>query len=103
MSLPGRQPLKARQGRPLTIPGDFSSAAFPLVAASIVPRSSVTLRNVGLNPTRTGLLDLLLQMGGTAAEAVDLAAARDEKEDIGEPAGELAVRASEPARRRRER
>ncbi len=95
VTLTGRQALKPRPGKTLTIPGDFSSAAFPLAAASIVPGSSVTLRNVGLNPTRTGLLDLLLQMGGAVAEAVDLAAAQDPPEETGEPAGELAVRAAE--------
>ena len=93
----GGQALKARPNRPLVIPGDFSSAAFPLVAASIVQRSNVTLRNVGLNPTRTGLLDLLLQMGGLAAQAYDLGDSNDEQDDdlVGEPAGELAVRATE--------
>jgi 3-phosphoshikimate 1-carboxyvinyltransferase len=93
----GGQSLKARAD-PLVIPGDFSSAAFPLVAAAIVRRSNVTLRNVGLNPTRTGLLDLLLQMGGLAAQAYDLGSSSDEGEEddaVGEPAGELAVRATE--------
>ncbi len=47
----------------IDVPGDFSSAAFFLVAASIVPDSDIVLRNVGMNPVRTGLLDLLLQMG----------------------------------------
>ncbi len=96
--LRGGQTLKARPGRPLVIPGDFSSAAFPLVAATIVGRSRVTLRNVGLNPTRTGLLDLLLQMGGLAAQAFDLGTAGDGDEDeadAGEPVGELAVRAAD--------
>ena len=50
-------------GGELTIPGDFSSAAFPLVAAAIVPRSEVCLTGVGVNPTRTGLYDLLVAMG----------------------------------------
>jgi 3-phosphoshikimate 1-carboxyvinyltransferase len=45
------------------VPGDFSSAAFFLVASLIVPESEVVLRNVGINPTRTGLLDVLQQMG----------------------------------------
>ncbi len=47
----------------LTIPGDFSSAAFPLVAAAIVSDSDVRLTGVGVNPTRTGLYDLLEAMG----------------------------------------
>ena len=50
-------------GGELTIPGDFSSAAFPLVAATIVPGSDVRLTGVGVNPTRTGLYDLLVAMG----------------------------------------
>ena len=45
------------------IPGDFSSAAFLLVAATIIPDSEVLLTNVGINPTRTGLLDVLRDMG----------------------------------------
>lgn len=48
----------------LTIPGDMSSAAFPLLAAAIVPNSEISLTNIGLNPTRTGLLDILAAMGG---------------------------------------
>jgi 3-phosphoshikimate 1-carboxyvinyltransferase len=96
VGLCGGQRLAARP-RPLVIPGDFSSAAFPLVAASIVKRSSVTLQNLGLNPTRTGLLDLLLQMGGLAAQAYDLGSAGDEGEDdeAGEPVGELVIRSAE--------
>ena len=45
------------------VPGDISSATFFLVAAAIVPGSHVTIRNVGLNPTRTGVLDALRRMG----------------------------------------
>lgn len=48
----------------LLIPGDISSAAFPLVAATLVPDSELTIKGVGLNPTRTGLLDVLRTMGG---------------------------------------
>lgn len=50
-------------GTSITIPGDISSAAFFLVAAAIVPRSKLTIKKVGLNPTRTGIIDVLLQMG----------------------------------------
>ncbi|MDD4024354.1 MAG: 3-phosphoshikimate 1-carboxyvinyltransferase [Kiritimatiellae bacterium] len=46
-----------------TLPGDISSAAFPMVAAAIVPGSSILLREVGVNPTRTGLLEVLAAMG----------------------------------------
>jgi 3-phosphoshikimate 1-carboxyvinyltransferase len=47
----------------ITVPGDISSAAFPLVAAAIVPHSQVTVRGVGYNDTRTGLLRILEAMG----------------------------------------
>ena len=47
----------------LTVPGDISSAAFPLVAAAIVPYSEVTIINVGANKTRTGILEMLSAMG----------------------------------------
>ena len=50
-------------GCPVMIPGDISSAAFPIVAALLVPGSRVTLRSIGINPLRTGLLDTLLEMG----------------------------------------
>jgi len=51
------------QGRELRVPGDLSSAAFFLVAALIVPESALTIRGVGLNPTRSALLDVLAEMG----------------------------------------
>ncbi len=47
----------------LTIPGDLSSAAFLICAAAVIPGSKLRLQGVGINPTRTGLLDALLQMG----------------------------------------
>lgn len=47
----------------LEVPGDFSSAAFFLVAAAVAGRAPLTIRNVGVNPTRTGLLDILSLMG----------------------------------------
>lgn len=50
-------------GRPLAVPGDLSSAAFFIVAALIVPGSNLTIRGVGLNPTRSPLLDFLASMG----------------------------------------
>jgi 3-phosphoshikimate 1-carboxyvinyltransferase len=51
------------QGRELRVPGDLSAAAFFLVAALIVPESSLTIHGVGLNPTRSTLLDFLAEMG----------------------------------------
>ncbi|MDA1090725.1 MAG: 3-phosphoshikimate 1-carboxyvinyltransferase [Proteobacteria bacterium] len=52
-------------GHGVTVPGDFSSAAFPMVAALLAPRSRVTLTTVGINPLRTGLLETLLEMGAS--------------------------------------
>lgn len=71
----------------LTLPGDFSAAAFLIVAAAITPGSSITLQGVGLNPTRTGLLDALRAMGAS----LDV-----ERETVrhGEPVGDLTVRAA---------
>jgi 3-phosphoshikimate 1-carboxyvinyltransferase len=45
------------------VPGDISSAAFPMVAAALIPDSELTIENVGVNPTRTGILDVLGRMG----------------------------------------
>jgi len=50
-------------GQKILIPGDISSAAFWMVAASIVPESEILIKNVGLNPTRTGILDVMDIMG----------------------------------------
>lgn len=51
----------------MTVPSDFSSAAFFIVAALITPNASVTIRSVGVNRTRTGMLDILAAMGVTIA------------------------------------
>ncbi|MDT2760248.1 3-phosphoshikimate 1-carboxyvinyltransferase [Enterococcus xiangfangensis] len=51
-------------GQEVTVPGDISSAAFYLVAASLLPKSKLRLNHVGVNPTRTGILDVLTEMGG---------------------------------------
>lgn len=60
VSLEGGQALR---GTNIDVPGDFSSAAFFLVAASLAAKQPLTIRGVGVNPTRTGLLDLLRSMG----------------------------------------
>jgi 3-phosphoshikimate 1-carboxyvinyltransferase len=75
--------------RPLdvAVPGDFSSAAFLIAAALIVPRSEVTVTHVNLNPTRTGLLDVLQAMGAD----ITVSAAGEE---AGEPVGDLHVKYS---------
>jgi 3-phosphoshikimate 1-carboxyvinyltransferase len=74
-------------GREVIVPGDPSSAAFPLVAGLIVPGSEVTVRGVGLNPLRTGLFQTLREMGAT----LDLASKRDQ---AGEEVGDLCARFS---------
>lgn len=73
------------KGRDLVVPGDLSSAAFFLVAALIRPGSDIVIQNVGLNPTRAGLIDFLLGMGA------DIKMLRFENEG-GEAAGDLRVR-----------
>lgn len=55
-------------GQEVTVPGDISSAAFYLVAASILANSEVLLKQVGINPTRTGILNVLMQMGANIEE-----------------------------------
>jgi 3-phosphoshikimate 1-carboxyvinyltransferase len=72
----------------LTVPADFSSAAFPLVAALLVGVGEVLLKGVGVNSTRTGLLDVLGAMG---AEITWL----NQTEQGGEPVADLMVRSSE--------
>jgi 3-phosphoshikimate 1-carboxyvinyltransferase len=59
-SLASDWPLKPLE---IKVPGDFSSAAFPLVGALLTPESRVHILDVGINPTRTGLLDVLRDMG----------------------------------------
>lgn len=71
----------------IVVPGDPSSAAFFIVAALLVPGSDVTITNVGLNPTRAGLIDVLRQMGGD----IELI---DPREVGGEPVADLRVRHS---------
>ena len=84
ISLVGEAELKPQQ---IVVPGDPSSAAFPMVAALLVPGSQVTIANVGLNTTRAGLIDLLREMGGSI-EVIN------PREVGGEPVGDLAVTAS---------
>ena len=71
----------------IAVPGDPSSAAFPLVAALLVPGSDLTITGVDLNPTRTGLLDALAEMGADFAISNRLTQA-------GEPVGDIRVKSS---------
>ena len=69
----------------IVVPADFSSAAFFIVAASIVPGAELVLRNVGMNPRRTGLLHVLRAMGANIME-------QDARDAGGEPVANLVVR-----------
>ncbi len=71
----------------LAIPGDFSSAAFLLVAALLAPGSDLLLQGTGLNPTRTGLLDALIEMGARFE-------VENPREENGEPVGDVRVQAA---------
>jgi 3-phosphoshikimate 1-carboxyvinyltransferase len=83
-------------GGRLDVPGDFSSAAFPLVAAILIPGSEVRLAGVGVNPTRTGLYDLLAEMGGdlTTDDRRPATDSYPPSASTGEPIADLIVRGS---------
>ncbi len=83
VSVQGRQKLRA--AGTLQVPSDISSAAFFMVAAAIVPGSDVLIKNVGVNPTRTGVIDILKQMG--ADITLD-----NPREQAGEPVADIRVR-----------
>lgn len=72
----------------IVVPGDISSAAFFMVAGLITPHSEILLQNVGINPTRRGVLDVLLEMGGDIV-------LENEKIVGGEPVCDLRIRSSE--------
>ena len=75
------------QGQSVVVPGDISSAAFWLVAGAIVPDSDLTIVNVGVNPTRTGILEALWQMQADIT-------LENERTVAGEPVADLRVRSS---------
>ena len=84
VSLAGEADLKAQ---PIEVPGDPSSAAFFIVAALLVPGSDLMIENIGMNPTRTGLVTVLRQMGADIEQ--------QELRDVGgEPVADLHVRHS---------
>ena len=74
-------------GQKVIVPGDISSAAFWLVAGAIVPDSELLIENVGVNPTRTGILEALALMGAN----IQL---ENQREVAGEPVADLRVRSS---------
>lgn len=83
-SIRGGQRLIARD---LLVPGDISSAAFFMVAALIVPHSELLIRNVGINPSRSGIIDILQAMNGH----IELV---NQREMAGEPVADLFVKSS---------
>jgi len=85
ITLTGQPELESKE---VVIPGDPSSAAFPLVAALITPDSEITIKNIGLNPLRIGMIDTLREMGAD----IDVTGARDQ---AGEPVADLVVRTSQ--------
>jgi 3-phosphoshikimate 1-carboxyvinyltransferase len=76
------------QGQQVIVPGDISSAAFWLVAAAIVPGSELLIQNVGINPTRTGILEVLASMGADISQ-------ENSRLVTGEPVADLRVRSSQ--------
>jgi 3-phosphoshikimate 1-carboxyvinyltransferase len=82
VSVVGGQRLTAQT---LDVPGDISSAAFWMVAAAALPDSEVTIEGVGLNPTRTGIVDVLRRMG----VSIEI---RGGGQTSGEPTGTIVVR-----------
>ncbi|UNL83010.1 3-phosphoshikimate 1-carboxyvinyltransferase [Priestia koreensis] len=84
-SLEGGQTLK---GAHIEVPGDISSAAFFLVAGAIVPGSRIELKKVGMNPTRTGIIDVLQNMGASITFA-------NVNEDAVEPYADIIIEASQ--------
>ena len=84
ISLQGGNELRAVD---IDVPADLSSAAFPLVAAIVAKDAEVTVRNVGINPTRTGILDILLQMGADIRIS-------NERQPGNEPVADITARSS---------
>ena len=72
------------KGQHVVVPGDISSAAFWLIAGALVPGADLTVENVGLNPTRTGVLEVLDQMGAKIEVL-------NQRDVAGEPVGDLHV------------
>ena len=83
-----RTPVNELYGRSLEVPGDISSAAFFMVAGLIVPNSHLIIENVGINPTRTGIIDALRAMGGY----VEIL---NERRSGGELVGDIEVKTSQ--------
>lgn len=81
-------PVQELYGKELEVPGDISSAAFFMVAGLIVPNSHIIIENVGINPTRTGIIDALQAMGGYVKVI-------NERKSGGELVGDIEVKTSD--------
>ncbi len=81
VSVEGKPILNAK---PLTVPGDISSAAFYIVAALILKKAEIVIKNVGINPTRTGIIDVLREMGAEIT-------LEHEHDEAGEPVADIRV------------
>ncbi len=81
------RPGQVLNGKKVVVPGDISSAAFWLIAGAVVPKSDLTIMNVGINPTRTGILEVMKDM---EAQVEIL----NQREIAGEPVGDLRIRHS---------
>ncbi len=82
------KPVDELYGKPVAVPGDISSAAFFMVAGLIVPNSHLIIENVGINPTRTGIIDALKAMGGN----INII---NERKSGGEEVADIEVKTSE--------
>lgn len=85
VSFKGGQQLQATH---VNVPGDISSAAFFLVAGAIVPNSNIVLKNVGVNPTRAGIIEVLEKMGANMSVQV-------EDENAAEPTATISIKSSQ--------
>ncbi|MBR4514204.1 MAG: 3-phosphoshikimate 1-carboxyvinyltransferase [Lachnospiraceae bacterium] len=81
------KPCEELFGQQVVVPGDISSAAYFMVAAAITPDSEISMKNVGLNPTRDGIIRVIREMGADVSIRVNERA-------VGEPAGDVTVRTS---------
>ncbi len=78
---------KSLKGCKIVVPGDISSAAFFIVGAAIAPESELLIKNVGINPTRTGIIKIIERMGGS----IDM---QNRREVSGEPVADILVKSS---------
>jgi 3-phosphoshikimate 1-carboxyvinyltransferase len=83
-------PAESLHSLDVELPGDMSSAAYFIVLATLYPGAKLKIKNVGLNPTRTGVLDILRGMGAN----VEIDASPYSGDPLGEPRGDLLVRSS---------